>query len=59
MGLICFFSGAYSLYLFRYVQHGGRLMGENFDSGTLKEYIVLFIHVYPLIFILLNLLIFM
>lgn len=56
--LICFFRGAYSLYLFRYVQHGASFMEENFRGGLLKEYIVLFIHIYPLIFILLNLLIF-
>lgn len=58
IGLICFFRGAYSLYLFRYIQHGGRFIEMNFKRGLLKEYIVLFIHVYPLIFILLNLLMF-
>lgn len=58
MRLICFFRGAYSLYLFSYVQHGGRFMGENFNGGVLKEYLILFIHVFPLIFILLNLIVF-
>lgn len=55
--LICFFRGAYSLYLFRYIQHGRGFEGVKFDRGKLKEYLVLFIHFYPLIFILLNLLI--
>lgn len=58
MGLICFFRGAYSLYLFRYVQHGGRFIEETFSRGTLKEYVVIFVHIFPLILILLNLLIF-
>lgn len=58
MGLICFFRGAYSLYLFSYVQHGRRFIEGNFSGGTLKEYIVVMVHVFPLIFILLNLLIF-
>lgn len=58
IGLICFFRGAYSLYLFRYIQHGGGFIEMNFKRGVLKEYIVLFIHIYPLIFILLNILMF-
>lgn len=58
IGLICFFRGAYSLYLFRYIQHGRGFIEMNFKRGVLKEYIVLFIHIYPLILILLNLLVF-
>lgn len=59
--LICFLGGAYSLYLYSYIQHGGpqRYNEYIFSFGFLKEFIVLILHVYPLLIILLNLLIFM
>lgn len=57
--LICFFRRAYSLYLFSYVQHGVRVNDRvGFFLSTGKEFIILILHVYPLILLLLNLLIF-
>lgn len=57
--IICFFRRAYSLYLFSYIQHGLGVHRElMFNEGLLKELIVVILHVYPLILILLNLLIF-
>lgn len=56
---ICFLSGAYSLYLYSYVQHGrGGFHEYIFNFGFRKEFIVLILHIYPLSIILLNLLIF-
>nr|YP_009262823.1 NADH dehydrogenase subunit 4 [Wasmannia auropunctata]ANI87497.1 NADH dehydrogenase subunit 4 [Wasmannia auropunctata] len=58
--LICFFSSAYSLYLFSYVQHGGgSKQGGSFHMSMVKEYIVLIMHFFPLFMILLNLVIYM
>lgn len=57
--IICFFRGAYSLYLYSYVQHGSRnedLRG-NLNGRFIKEYVILFIHIYPLVLILLNIII--
>lgn len=56
--IICFFRRAYSLYLFSYVQHGWQNLEEKFRLGLIKEFVVLILHVYPLIFILLNLVMF-
>lgn len=57
--LVCFFRRAYSLYLFSYIQHGDkRYLEIKFNLGTLKEYLVVILHVVPLILILINLLIF-
>lgn len=55
--IVCFFRCAYSLYLFSYVQHGGRVESQNFIIGFIKEFIVLIIHSWPLGALLLNLLI--
>lgn len=58
--IICFISSAYSLYLYSYVQYGGEnanLRGK-FYNNLIKEYIILIIHVYPLLLILLNIIIF-
>nr|YP_010872883.1 NADH dehydrogenase subunit 4 [Pheidole yeensis]WGV34072.1 NADH dehydrogenase subunit 4 [Pheidole yeensis] len=58
--LICFFSSAYSLYLFSYVQQGSSLvMNMGYNNGMLKEYMVLMMHFFPLFMFLLNLVIFM
>nr|YP_010872857.1 NADH dehydrogenase subunit 4 [Pheidole pieli]WGV34046.1 NADH dehydrogenase subunit 4 [Pheidole pieli] len=58
--MICFFSSAYSLYLFSYVQHGVvNDMGEIYNSGSIKEFLVLIMHFFPLGMFLLNLIIFM
>lgn len=53
--IICFFSRAYSLYLYSYVQHGILYQEMKVFLINFKEFIILIIHVYPLIFILLNL----
>nr|YP_010872909.1 NADH dehydrogenase subunit 4 [Pheidole taipoana]WGV34098.1 NADH dehydrogenase subunit 4 [Pheidole taipoana] len=58
--LICFFSSAYSLYLFSYVQHGGvSVSNEVYNSGVIKEFLVLIMHFFPLMMFLLNLVMFM
>nr|YP_009115389.1 NADH dehydrogenase subunit 4 [Myrmica scabrinodis]CEF49548.1 NADH dehydrogenase subunit 4 [Myrmica scabrinodis] len=57
--IICFFSGAYSLYLYSYVQHGHFYVELYFISSLFKEFMVLIIHFFPLIFMLLNLIMFM
>jgi len=57
--IICLFRRAYSLYLFSYVQHGEMiLINLKFSIGTIKEFIVLIIHFFPLSIFLLNLIIF-
>nr|YP_010953255.1 NADH dehydrogenase subunit 4 [Aoteapsyche colonica]WMQ76504.1 NADH dehydrogenase subunit 4 [Aoteapsyche colonica] len=54
LGLISFFSAAYSLYIFSFSQHGMIFKGLfNFGSVTLREYLLLVLHWLPL-----NLLIF-
>lgn len=56
--LICFFSRAYSLYLFSYIQHGNINLNEKINFSLIKELIVIILHIYPIIFILLNLILF-
>lgn len=57
--IVCFFSRAYSLYLFSYVQHGvERYVRNDYNLGVIKEFLVVILHVLPLILILFNLLIF-
>nr|YP_010277831.1 NADH dehydrogenase subunit 4 [Cataglyphis aenescens]UHY95035.1 NADH dehydrogenase subunit 4 [Cataglyphis aenescens] len=53
--MICFFSSAYSLYLYSYIQHGLNYFEEKLYSVYLKDYIILMIHVWPLILLILNL----
>nr|YP_009710467.1 NADH dehydrogenase subunit 4 [Pontia daplidice]YP_009775566.1 NADH dehydrogenase subunit 4 [Pontia edusa]QFZ96422.1 NADH dehydrogenase subunit 4 [Pontia daplidice]QJA15792.1 NADH dehydrogenase subunit 4 [Pontia edusa] len=52
--MISFFSAGYSLYLFSYSQHGAYNLGlYSFYSGVSREYLLLFLHWFPLnIFIL-------
>nr|YP_010872922.1 NADH dehydrogenase subunit 4 [Pheidole fervida]WGV34111.1 NADH dehydrogenase subunit 4 [Pheidole fervida] len=58
--VICFFSSAYSLYLFSYVQHGGVSVEKSvYNIGVIKEFLVLIMHFFPLGMFLLNLVIFM
>uniref|UniRef100_A0AAU7YSC0 NADH-ubiquinone oxidoreductase chain 4 n=1 Tax=Pheidole spathifera TaxID=615503 RepID=A0AAU7YSC0_9HYME len=58
--LICFFSSAYSLYLFSYVSHGSNSYESSFyNIGLIKEFMVLILHFFPLIMVLLNLIMFM
>lgn len=58
--IICFIRGAYSLYLYSYVQYGGDIVDlvNKFDISLIKEYLILIIHTYPLLLILLNIIIF-
>nr|ALN11727.1 NADH dehydrogenase subunit 4 [Linepithema humile] len=48
--IICFFSSAYSLYLFSYIQHGDMYIEEKINFSLVKEMIVLILHLYPLVF---------
>nr|YP_010872896.1 NADH dehydrogenase subunit 4 [Pheidole megacephala]WGV34085.1 NADH dehydrogenase subunit 4 [Pheidole megacephala] len=59
--MICFFSSAYSLYLFSYVYHGGgeEVVMDSYNSGVVKEFLILIMHFFPLLIFLLNLIIFM
>nr|YP_010882214.1 NADH dehydrogenase subunit 4 [Stheneboea repudiosa]WID87128.1 NADH dehydrogenase subunit 4 [Stheneboea repudiosa] len=52
---LSFFSAAYSLYMYSYSQHGNMYSGlYSFSNGYLREYMLLFLHWFPL-----NLIIFM
>nr|YP_004021071.1 NADH dehydrogenase subunit 4 [Solenopsis geminata]ADP01778.1 NADH dehydrogenase subunit 4 [Solenopsis geminata] len=54
--MVCFMSGAYSLYLFSYVQHGVKSYGLlKFNMSLMKEFLVLIMHFYPLLVLMLNL----
>lgn len=53
--LVRFFRRAYSLYLYRYVQHGEiRVVIDKFDRGIFKEILVIKLHYLPLALLLLN-----
>nr|DAC76852.1 TPA_asm: NADH dehydrogenase subunit 4 [Pseudomyrmex veneficus] len=58
MVIACFFSSAYSLYLFSYIHHGQSSYMIMMGSGSIKEIIVVLYHYVPLIMVLLNLLMF-
>nr|ARH54151.1 NADH dehydrogenase subunit 4 [Bromius obscurus] len=52
LGLASFLSAAYSLYLFSYIQHGLIYSSIfSFHLGFIREYILLFLHFFPLIFL--------
>nr|DAC76891.1 TPA_asm: NADH dehydrogenase subunit 4 [Pseudomyrmex dendroicus] len=53
--ITCFFSSAYSLYLFSYIHHGQVFYYNMVGSSTLKELIVIMYHYFPLVMILLYL----
>nr|YP_973123.1 NADH dehydrogenase subunit 4 [Simosyrphus grandicornis]ABH03662.1 NADH dehydrogenase subunit 4 [Simosyrphus grandicornis] len=45
----CFFSAAYTLYLYAYSQHGKLYSGiYSFSMGFIREYLLLFLHWFPL-----------
>nr|BDE56941.1 NADH dehydrogenase subunit 4 [Aquatica lateralis] len=49
LSLISFFSAAYSLYLYSHTQHGILFQGlYSFSLGSLREYLLLFLHWVPL-----------
>lgn len=53
--LINFFRRLYSLYLFRFIQHGKLRIINKFNRGNFKEFIVIIFHYFPLLIILFNL----
>lgn len=59
VGMISFFRGSYCLYLFSLIYQGelGGTLG-NVEEITLGEYICIFLHYYPLILIILNMIVF-
>nr|YP_010954870.1 NADH dehydrogenase subunit 4 [Serrognathus castanicolor]WMW30255.1 NADH dehydrogenase subunit 4 [Serrognathus castanicolor] len=49
LSLISFFSAAYCLYLYSYSQHGKLFSGlYSFSLGSVREYLLLFLHWFPL-----------
>nr|QNS37144.1 NADH dehydrogenase subunit 4 [Prosopocoilus laterotarsus maedaorum] len=49
LSLISFFSAAYSLFLYAYSQHGKMFSGlYSFSMGSVREYLLLFLHWFPL-----------
>lgn len=55
LSLISFLSAAYSLYLYSYSQHGNFYSGLfSFSSGYVREYLLLFLHWFPLNFLFLK-----
>nr|YP_010426655.1 NADH dehydrogenase subunit 4 [Aoria nigripes]USM11441.1 NADH dehydrogenase subunit 4 [Aoria nigripes] len=55
LGLASFMSAAYSLYLFSYIQHGLTYSGSySMHSGGIREYMLLFLHFFPLVFLILK-----
>lgn len=58
LSLCCFFRGAYSLYLFSYIQHGSCSFLNIFIPASVKEYLVVRFHYFPLVLILFNLIAF-
>nr|YP_010954727.1 NADH dehydrogenase subunit 4 [Dorcus rectus]WMW30112.1 NADH dehydrogenase subunit 4 [Dorcus rectus] len=49
LSLISFFSAAYSLFLYSYSQHGKLFSGSySFSLGSVREYLLLFLHWFPL-----------
>nr|QIH95772.1 NADH dehydrogenase subunit 4 [Pseudolycoriella sp. XQM-2020] len=49
LSLLSFFSAAYSLYLYSYTQHGKlSLLLYSYSGGLIREYLLLFLHWFPL-----------
>nr|AMH85456.1 NADH dehydrogenase subunit 4 [Boettcheria latisterna] len=49
LSLLSFFSAAYTLYLYAYSQHGKIFSGSySFSGGVMREYLLLFLHWFPL-----------
>nr|QLI42490.1 NADH dehydrogenase subunit 4 [Trogoderma variabile] len=52
LSLVSFFGAAYSLYLYSYTQHGKFFSGLfSFNMGYVREYLLLFLHWFPLNFL--------
>nr|YP_010954688.1 NADH dehydrogenase subunit 4 [Dorcus davidis]WMW30073.1 NADH dehydrogenase subunit 4 [Dorcus davidis] len=55
LSLISFFSAAYSLFLYAYSQHGKLFSGlYSFSMGSVREYLLMFLHWFPLNIIILK-----
>nr|YP_010715733.1 NADH dehydrogenase subunit 4 [Hermya beelzebul]WDE73960.1 NADH dehydrogenase subunit 4 [Hermya beelzebul] len=55
LSLLSFFSAAYTLYLYSYTQHGMIFSGSySFSGGTIREFLLLFLHWFPLNLLILN-----
>nr|ALO71140.1 NADH deshydrogenase subunit 4 [Stenus comma] len=53
--LLCFFSASYSLFLYSYSQHGkSNLSLYNFSIGLVSEYLLMFLHWFPLNFLIIK-----
>lgn len=52
--IICFFRRAYSLYLYSYIQHGELYFEEKINIGRIKDFVIMLIHLYPIIYLLFN-----
>nr|YP_010022831.1 NADH dehydrogenase subunit 4 [Pollenia pediculata]QLY90326.1 NADH dehydrogenase subunit 4 [Pollenia rudis]QOP39679.1 NADH dehydrogenase subunit 4 [Pollenia pediculata] len=49
LSFLSFFSAAYTLYLYSYSQHGKFFSGTySFSSGSIREFLLLFLHWFPL-----------
>nr|YP_010702030.1 NADH dehydrogenase subunit 4 [Trixa longipennis]WCL18818.1 NADH dehydrogenase subunit 4 [Trixa longipennis] len=49
LSLLSFFSASYTLYLYSYSQHGSVLFSiYSFSSGVIREFLLLFLHWFPL-----------
>nr|YP_009727752.1 NADH dehydrogenase subunit 4 [Rhinoestrus usbekistanicus]QHX99780.1 NADH dehydrogenase subunit 4 [Rhinoestrus usbekistanicus] len=49
LAFLSFFSGAYTLYLYAYSQHGKLYLGNySFSGGVMREFLLLFLHWFPL-----------
>nr|WJJ67813.1 NADH dehydrogenase subunit 4 [Scathophaga stercoraria] len=49
MSMLSFFSAVYTLYLYAYSQHGKGFSGiYSFSSGSVREFLLLFLHWFPL-----------
>nr|QNV49145.1 NADH dehydrogenase subunit 4 [Drino sp. PH-2020] len=49
LSFLSFFSAAYSLYLYSYSQHGKIFSGSySFNMGSIREFLLLFLHWFPL-----------
>lgn len=54
LGLIFFLAGCYSLYIYSISQHGKFWLFSNFNPLDLREYIIIWGHIYPLLLLVLN-----
>nr|YP_010697692.1 NADH dehydrogenase subunit 4 [Hypoderma sinense]WCF76320.1 NADH dehydrogenase subunit 4 [Hypoderma sinense] len=49
MAFLSFFSASYTLYMYSYSQHGKMFSGVySFSSGSVREFLILFLHWFPL-----------